>query len=175
MPHPYLLDMAVHHIDLLRSITGHDFVEVDARSWPVADSPFGHDPTVEAILTLGDGTTVAYYGTWAESVGRRDVLERRLGARRRPGQGDLDRRRPRGAPRHGDARALRQRPPATATAPVATGARPPRRARGGSPRDSDGVEPECSAADNLRTLATVLALARSTEQRRPVRVKKIPA
>jgi predicted dehydrogenase len=34
-------------------------------------------------------------------------------------------------------------------------------------------DPECSATDNLRTLATVLAMARSTEERRPVRVEEI--
>jgi len=33
-----------------------------------------------------------------------------------------------------------------------------------------GEAPECSAADNLRSLAVVLALARSTEERRPVAV-----
>ncbi len=33
MPHPYLLDMAVHHVDLVRSITGQEIVEVDGRSW----------------------------------------------------------------------------------------------------------------------------------------------
>ncbi len=38
-----------------------------------------------------------------------------------------------------------------------------------------GDEPECSAEDNLRTLAAVLAIARSTETRRPVRVEEIAA
>ena len=31
MPHPYLLDMAIHHVDMLRMITGSEIVEVDAR------------------------------------------------------------------------------------------------------------------------------------------------
>jgi predicted dehydrogenase len=38
-----------------------------------------------------------------------------------------------------------------------------------------GEEPESSAADNLRTLAAVLAIARSTEERRPVRIDEVRA
>jgi predicted dehydrogenase len=36
-----------------------------------------------------------------------------------------------------------------------------------------GREPECSASDNLQTLATVLSLARATEERRPVLVSEL--
>jgi predicted dehydrogenase len=36
-----------------------------------------------------------------------------------------------------------------------------------------GEQPECSAADNLRSLAVIFALARSTEQRRPVQVGEV--
>ena len=32
MPYPYLLDMAIHHVDLVRMITGQEVAEVDARS-----------------------------------------------------------------------------------------------------------------------------------------------
>jgi predicted dehydrogenase len=175
MPHPYILDMAVHHIDLLRSITGHDFVEVDARSWPVADSPFGHDPTVEAILTLGDGTSVAYYGTWAESVGRETSwngdweLVGTLGRATWTGGVRAALRGTVMLERYGDGPRRRQPLPvlpALDRLGVLDEARRAIRA---------GAEPECSAADNVRTLATVLALARSTEQRRPVRVEKIAA
>ena len=52
MPHPYLLDMAIHHVDMLRMITGSEIVEVDARGWRAPDSPFKHDPSVGALLTL---------------------------------------------------------------------------------------------------------------------------
>src|SRR5205823_5944596 len=46
MPHPYLLDMAVHHIDLLRAITGREVERVDAREWLAPDGPFRYDPTI---------------------------------------------------------------------------------------------------------------------------------
>jgi hypothetical protein len=39
----------------------------------------------------------------------------------------------------------------------------------------DGGDPECSAAHNLRTLATTLALARSTDEHGPVRVDTLGA
>src|SRR4030095_6451767 len=37
MAHPYLIDMAIHHVDMLRMITGNEFAEVDARGWHVPD------------------------------------------------------------------------------------------------------------------------------------------
>ena len=39
MPHPYLLDMAIHHVDMLRMITGREVVEVDARELGRARQP----------------------------------------------------------------------------------------------------------------------------------------
>jgi predicted dehydrogenase len=36
-----------------------------------------------------------------------------------------------------------------------------------------GEQPECSAADNVKSLATIFALARSTDERRPVRVEEL--
>jgi predicted dehydrogenase len=65
MAHPYLLDMAIHHVDLLRMITAREVSQVHTRAWNVPDSPFHHEPTVEALLKLEDGTPVAYEGTWA--------------------------------------------------------------------------------------------------------------
>ncbi len=38
-----------------------------------------------------------------------------------------------------------------------------------------GEQPESSAADNVRSLAAILAIARSTDERRPVRVEELLA
>jgi len=171
MPHPYLLDMAVHHVDLVRAITGREIAEVDARSWPVADGPFRHDPTVSALLTLTDGTPVAYHGTWAESLGRETSWN---------GDWELVGTRGRAIWTGGVQNALR----GTVAVEPAGGRR--RRAelpvlpsldRLGVLHEArrailSGGEPECSVADNLNTLAAVLAIARSTEERRPVRVEE---
>jgi predicted dehydrogenase len=65
MRHPYVLDMSIHHFDLIRAATGRDVTYVHARSWRVPDSEFVHDPAVAAILDLDDGVPVIYQGDWA--------------------------------------------------------------------------------------------------------------
>jgi predicted dehydrogenase len=65
MLHPYVLDMSIHHFDLIRAATGRDVHSVYARSWRVPDSPFVHDPSVAALLDLDGGVPVVYEGDWA--------------------------------------------------------------------------------------------------------------
>ncbi len=65
MHHPYALDMAVHHLDLLRAMTGREVRRICGRSWRAPDSPFRHHPAVAAFIDLDDGTPVVYEGTWA--------------------------------------------------------------------------------------------------------------
>jgi predicted dehydrogenase len=65
MRHPYVLDMSIHHFDLIRAATGRDVRCVYARSWRVPDSPFVHHPAVAAILDLEAGVPVIYQGDWA--------------------------------------------------------------------------------------------------------------
>ena len=173
MPHPYLLDMAIHHVDLLRMITGLEPVEVDARSWPSPTGPFRHDPTVVAVVTLSSGIAFGYDGTWVEPrgwtswngdwelVGTKgravwdggvgDALRGHVTLERRDGQ---------------ETRAVLPHLPALDRLGVLHELRRAAAA---------GEEPECSAADNLQSLATVLALARSTEERRPVRIDEVLA
>jgi predicted dehydrogenase len=171
MPHPYLLDMAIHHVDMLRMITGREVEEVDARGWQAPDSPFRHDPTVEALLTLDDGTPVAYAGTWAEPRsetswnGDWELVGSRGRATWSGGVADALRGTVRFG-RHGKSVQRVQLPalPATDRAGVLAELRRALAA---------GEEPETCAADNLRSLGLVLAIARSTEERRPVRVVEV--
>ena len=172
MAHPLLLDMAIHHVDLIRSMTGLELVEVDARGWPVGDSPFRHDPSVAALLTLADGTPVSYYGTWSEALRRETSWNgdwELVGSAARVtwtggvndalrGTVKLERYGSRGARL------------APAPLPVLDRLAILHEARRAI---REGVEPECSAADNLRTLAAVLALARSTESHAPVAVEQV--
>ena len=65
MRHPYVLDMSVHHFDLLRAATGRDVRSVYARGWRVPDSPFVHHPAVAAMVDLNGGVPVIYEGDWA--------------------------------------------------------------------------------------------------------------
>jgi len=65
MSHPYVLDMSIHHFDLIRAATGRDVRGVFARSWRVPDCPFVHHPAVVAVLDLDGGVPVVYEGDWA--------------------------------------------------------------------------------------------------------------
>lgn len=65
MRHPYVQDMAIHHFDLLRALTGENVTRIYARSWSVPDSPYRHDPAVAALMTLEGGATGIYEGDWA--------------------------------------------------------------------------------------------------------------
>jgi predicted dehydrogenase len=174
MRHPLLLEMSVHHVDVVRSITGRDVTVVDARAWPVGDTPFRHDPSVAALLTLADGTPVSYYGTWGEALGREtswngdwELIGSKARATWTGGVNDPLRGTVALEAFGGERRRLRPAPlPALDRLGVLHEARRAIR---------DGDEPECSAADNLRTLAAILALARSTEERAPVRVDTLEA
>jgi predicted dehydrogenase len=171
MPHPFLLDMAIHHVDMLRMITGSEAVEVDARSWRTPDSPFRHDPTVEALLTLDDGTPVSYGGTWAEPLaetswnGDWELVGSRGRATWSGGVDDALR---------GTVRFGRYGEPAQRVALPAL----PAVDRAGVLAElrralAAGEQPETSVQDNLRSLGLILAIARSTEERRPVRVAEV--
>ena len=65
MRHPFVLDMSIHHADLLRAITGEEVTAIYARGWRVPDSPYQYDPAVAAMMTLSGGATVLYEGDWA--------------------------------------------------------------------------------------------------------------
>ncbi len=67
MEHPLVIDMTIHHADLLRMLTGQEVTSLDARGWRVPDSPYRHDPAVAALLTLDGGASVRYEGNWATS------------------------------------------------------------------------------------------------------------
>src|SRR5205823_3740310 len=168
MAHPYLLDMAIHHVDMLRQISSREIAEVDARAWRVPDSPFRSEPTVEALLTLDDGTPVAYEGTWAAT---------------RPetswnGDWELVGERARATWTGGVQNALRG-----TVAVERYGKRPERIAlpvlpaldRLGTLHElrraiADGTPPETSLDDNLKSLGAIFAIARSASTGKPVRL-----
>jgi len=59
---PLLLDMAIHHFDLMRFTLG-EAVGVNCSSWNPSDSPFTHAPVASAVVRLETGT-VSYRGSW---------------------------------------------------------------------------------------------------------------
>ncbi len=65
MPHPHIIDMTIHHWDLLRFLTGHEVDTVYATSWNIPDSPYQTDASCAIVLKLDDGTPVLYEGSSA--------------------------------------------------------------------------------------------------------------
>lgn len=61
---PLLGDMAIHHFDLIRAVTGVDAAEVECRSWLPEGYGFAGPPSAAALLTLQDGLVVSYRGSW---------------------------------------------------------------------------------------------------------------
>lgn len=62
---PLLNDCAIHHFDLIRFYTGADCKEIYCRTYRPHWSKFTGKPNTDAIMTLTNGTTVVYNGTWA--------------------------------------------------------------------------------------------------------------
>ena len=174
MPHPYLLDMAIHHVDMLRMITGREVVEVDARELGRTRLPLRARPDRGGAAHARR----RHAGLLRGHVGRatpRDVVERRLGARRRARPRDLGQAAsttPCGGP-SGSA--------ATASAPSASRCRRCGRSTGSASSPSSAARSPPVSSRRPRPPTTyaasrvIFAIARSTEERRPVRVEEILA
>ena len=68
LPNPLLVDMAVHHHDLMRMIIGEDPVELNCRTWNPPGSPFEGDPSGAIVSLFQSGITVSYRGTWLDEA-----------------------------------------------------------------------------------------------------------
>lgn len=64
-PHFYLLDFAVHHLDLLRAVTGQNVCEVFSRGVRVPNSPYYHNAAGVTVLELEQGALVTYESSYA--------------------------------------------------------------------------------------------------------------
>ncbi len=60
-----VLEMGVHHFDLLRWLTGREVRSVYAKAFQVPWQKMKKDFAVQAVLELDDGTPVAYNANWA--------------------------------------------------------------------------------------------------------------
>jgi len=69
MDFPLLVDMAIHHVDLIRCVTGRNIVKVTALSFKPSWSWYAHDPGLKMLLELDDGTAFSYSGDWS-ALGR---------------------------------------------------------------------------------------------------------
>lgn len=63
-PHAMINDMAIHHFDLLRMITGQEAVRVFAKASYPAYSKYQDEAVASMIIELDGGTVVNYRGSW---------------------------------------------------------------------------------------------------------------
>jgi predicted dehydrogenase len=64
MPSPLLLDMAIHHFDLARCLTGADPVAVYAKEFNPAGSWYGGAAAASCMFEMGNGVVFTYRGSW---------------------------------------------------------------------------------------------------------------
>lgn len=64
MSFPLVLDMSIHHVDLMRFLFNADIVAVQAQSIGAPWNWFRGDAAVMAQLTLSTGVVVGYTGSW---------------------------------------------------------------------------------------------------------------
>jgi len=64
MASPLLMDMAIHHFDLARAVTGLDAVSVYAREFNPANSWFDGDASAVCIFEMDKGVVFTYRGSW---------------------------------------------------------------------------------------------------------------
>ena len=69
MEFPLLVDMAIHHLDLIRAMTGRNIAKVTASTFRPAWSWYRHHPGLKMLLELDDGTPFSYSGDWS-ALGR---------------------------------------------------------------------------------------------------------
>lgn len=161
MRHPVLVDMSIHHVDLLRAVTGREARRVYARGWHVPDAVYRYDPATVALITLDNGAVVSYEGNWVDPEretswnGEWEILGERGRIRWTGGEAD---------PLTGDVtlerwgEPPRPIPQPTAAASDRLGSLTEFRAAVAAGRDA-----ETSGRDNLGSLAIVLACVESVE------------
>jgi predicted dehydrogenase len=64
MEHPLILDMAVHHFDLIRWVTGLEAASVAAHTWNPPWSQFAGDASAVCLFTMENGARITYTASW---------------------------------------------------------------------------------------------------------------
>ena len=165
MTQPLLMDMAIHHFDLLRFILGREIAWIDCEGATPAWSIYRDPPTAYATIGVDGGTLVSYRGSWlsrgtATTWGGDWRLEAEAGEIAFTSRGDRVPDRLRFRPTGGRAKVV-PLPEMSALDRAGTLAEFAVAVR-------DRVEPPTSGRDNLRTLAASLAAVRSVRDGRRV-------
>ena len=67
MPYPLIIDMSIHHFDLMRFFLDSNPVSVYGRSWNPPWSWYKGDASASVSLEFANGAVVAYNGSWCSS------------------------------------------------------------------------------------------------------------
>ncbi|MFN8465454.1 MAG: Gfo/Idh/MocA family oxidoreductase [Caldilineaceae bacterium] len=65
--HPLLMDMAIHHFDLMRYVLGQEPQSVHCHAWNPPWSNFTEPPAAVATIVLDGGAVVDYRGSWVST------------------------------------------------------------------------------------------------------------
>jgi predicted dehydrogenase len=168
MHEPLLVDMAIHHVDLMRMVLGREAVEVFCEPMNPKSSKYRDAPAAFAIVRFDGGAVASYRGSWISAgpatswagTWRMECEKGEIAWTSRPDDRvtlrDLDGREqdvplsdPAAKDRSGCLRAFARA--------IATGG-----------------EPEASGRDNLGSLAIIEALRASARSGKPERVKGRP-
>ena len=68
MPHPLIIDMSIHHFDMMRFFLGSDARQISARSWNPPWSWFAGDASASAQIEFVNGVQVTYTGSWCSQA-----------------------------------------------------------------------------------------------------------
>lgn len=64
MPFPLIIDMAIHHFDMMRFFLDADVVSLYGRSWNPSWSWYRGDASASVVLEFSDNQVVSYDGSW---------------------------------------------------------------------------------------------------------------
>ncbi|MCY3833017.1 MAG: Gfo/Idh/MocA family oxidoreductase [Chloroflexi bacterium] len=68
MAHPLILDMSIHHFDLMRLFIDSDAAAISARSWNPPWSWFSGDASAAVQIEFGNGVQATYAGSWCSQA-----------------------------------------------------------------------------------------------------------
>ena len=167
---PLLVDMSIHHFDLLRYVLGREITAITCRTWDPDWSLFTGPSEGVALIESGDDLTTSYRASWVSSgvrttwagEWRMDFADGEVWWTSR-GDG------PEGW-RSDEVRVRRGRTVETLELPTVA-----RTDRAGSLTEfvtaiTEGREPEISGRDNIGSLATTYAAVEASKTRQPVQL-----
>ncbi|HPO13154.1 MAG TPA: Gfo/Idh/MocA family oxidoreductase [Candidatus Hydrogenedentes bacterium] len=164
MAYPLVLDMSIHHFDLMRCLLGADVVAVQGVSSSTAWNWNKGDAVVMAQLEMNNGVTVNYFGSWV-STGWETEWNADWRIEGSKGVLLLDR----------NELFFSQNPEERRPVPLV---RMPRTHQAYLLEDfrtalDTGREPETSGRNNLNSLATTHAVVRAVQEKRRVAVREL--